>query len=99
MRLAHEGTPHCPRTAAGNIFGPTTPGRDLRIGEIRRRVQLGTEAVYRVLAVSNELAEVEVVKAPGLAPGQRFKFTVDAVCRMTVVVAPVDRADPPRELG
>jgi hypothetical protein len=39
--------------------------------------------------------EVEVVSAPGLIAGQRFRFALDAVAEMTVVAGPADegRAD------
>jgi hypothetical protein len=55
--------------------------------------------VYRVCGWTDELVEVEVVRAPGLRPGQRFNFELAAVCRMTPVVAPSDLTGlaPPRE--
>ena len=65
------------------------------MGEFRRRVHLGTTAVYRVCGWNDELAEVEVVQAPGLRRGQRFKFAVAAVRSMTVVLGPADSPDPP----
>jgi hypothetical protein len=34
--------------------------------------------------------EVEVVRAPGLRPGQRFQFALEAVRQMTVVAEPAD---------
>ncbi|MGH2884161.1 MAG: hypothetical protein ACRDPA_15955 [Solirubrobacteraceae bacterium] len=68
-----------------HIFGPVTEGTELKIGELRRRVHLGTEAIYRVCDWDEELAEVEVVQAPGLRPGQRFRFDVAAVRSMVVV--------------
>ena len=52
------------------------------------RPHLGTEAVYRVCDWNDELAEVEVVQAPGLRSGQRFMFDVAAVRSMARVVAP-----------
>jgi len=63
------------------------------VGEFRRRVHLGTAAVYRVCGWNDELAEVEVVQAPGLRRGQRFKFAVAAVRSMTVVLGPADASD------
>lgn len=67
------------------------------MGEFRRRVQFGTDAVYRVCGWNDELAEVEVVQAPGLRRGQRFKFTVAAVRSMAVVLGPADSSDPARK--
>ncbi|MFZ0089667.1 MAG: hypothetical protein WAL63_09190 [Solirubrobacteraceae bacterium] len=67
---------------------------ELRIGEIRRRVLLGSEAFYRVCGWTDELAEVEVVVAPGLRPGQRFKFDVAAVLRMDLTVEPANSTGP-----
>ena len=58
---------------------------ELTIGQLRRQVLLGTEAVYRVCALGAELVEVEVVSAPGLPPGRRFKFTRDAIEQMDLV--------------
>ena len=54
-------------------------------GELRGKTLLGTEAVYRVIALEGELVLVEVVSAPGLAPGDRFRFTLSAVEAMAVV--------------
>lgn len=71
------------------------PPTELRVGEFRRHVCLGTEAVYRVCDWDDELAEVEVVRAPGLRRGQRFKFDVAAVRGMTLVLAPGESAPRP----
>jgi hypothetical protein len=51
-------------------------------GELRRKALLRTAAVYRVVAVDGELVEVEVVEAPGLEPGERYRFTLAAVEEM-----------------
>jgi len=59
-----------------------------RVGELRRRTSLGSEAVYRVCRVQGELVEVEVVRAPGLSSGQHFTFTLGAVSAMEVVIDP-----------
>ena len=80
-----------------NIFGCVTAATELKVGEFRRRVSLGVEAVYRVCDWNDELAEVEVVRAPGLRRGQRFKFDVAAVRSMTVVAAPVESTPRPRK--
>jgi hypothetical protein len=60
-------------------------------------VHFGTEAVYRVCDWDDELAEVEVVKAPGLERGRRFKFDRATVANMMVVASPVDQAGPPAD--
>ncbi len=51
-------------------------------GQIRTLHKLGSEATYRVISISGELVEVEVIDAPGLKPGQRFKFASEAVAAM-----------------
>jgi hypothetical protein len=56
-------------------------------GELRSKILLGSEAVYRVLAVEDDLVLVEVVKAPGLEPGDQFRFTLDAIREMAIVGA------------
>lgn len=71
-----------------HIFGLAIATTELKTGELRRRVLLGTESIYRVCDWNDELAEVEVVQAPGLRRGQRFTFDVAAVRDMTVVVGP-----------
>jgi hypothetical protein len=50
-----------------------------------RATRLGSTATYRVREVHDGLVAVEVVKGPGLEPGQRFEFTADAVARMEPV--------------
>jgi hypothetical protein len=64
-------------------------GHELRIGQVRRQVLLGTEALYRVRKFGEELVEVEVVRAPGLRPGGTFSLKRDAVENMDLVVDPV----------
>jgi hypothetical protein len=49
---------------------------------------LGTEALYRICAVRDELVDVEVVHAPALRPGERFALTRDAVGAMDLVPRP-----------
>ncbi len=56
-----------------------------RVGELRQRVSLGSEAVYRVCRVERRFVEVEVVRAPGLGAGQRFRFAPEAVAKMGVI--------------
>jgi hypothetical protein len=55
------------------------------IGQLRRQVVLGTEAVYRVVGLTARSVQVEVVRAPGLTPGDRYMFTRAAVLRMDVL--------------
>jgi hypothetical protein len=55
------------------------------VGQLRRQVMLGTEAVYRICAFRDDLVEVEVVRAPGLETGLKFSFTRDAVGAMEPV--------------
>jgi hypothetical protein len=63
-------------------LGPVEPG------QIRRNRLLESEAVYRVVAVADDLVEVEVVQAQGLKKGQRFSFTHEAVAAMELAVVP-----------
>jgi hypothetical protein len=69
---------------------PLDPRKSLRkrpapppVGTLIRRVALGSEATYRVLSENRRGIEVEVVDAPGLAPGARFTFAIDDVVAMT----------------
>lgn len=66
------------------------------VGEYRRYVRLGTVAVYRVCGWEDEAVEVEVVSAPGLEPGLRFRFTAEAV-RAMVRLGPSDLGQIPEE--
>src|SRR5271163_2421106 len=78
----------------------------LSIGQLRRQISLGSEAVYRVSDVKPTSVKVEVVRAPGLTPGFRFALTPAAVLRMDLVdehgevvpdsLADMDRAAPRR---
>lgn len=61
-------------------------GHELTIGQVRRQVILGTEAVYRICGLGEELVEVEVVRAPGLPCGRRFNLTRSAVENMDLVL-------------
>jgi hypothetical protein len=49
------------------------------VGQFRRQIKLGSEAIYRVCARDRNYVHVEVVSAPGLRPGERFRFTRAAV--------------------
>lgn len=58
---------------------------DLRIGQLRRLVRLGTEAVYRVTGWTESSVLVTVVHAPGIEPGVTLTFTREAVTSMEVI--------------
>jgi hypothetical protein len=60
------------------------PDDDLVVGQLRRQRRLGSEAVYRVCDFSHQDVWVEVVRAPGLNPGEKFKFAREAVIAMDV---------------
>ena len=55
---------------------------DISPGSIWRRVKLGTDATYEVLAVDDEHVEVEVRQAPGLERGMRIRLRLAAVAAM-----------------
>jgi hypothetical protein len=57
----------------------------LNVGQLRRQIMLGSEAVYRVTAVGPALAELRVVQAPGLAVDRKFVFSRDAVLAMELL--------------
>jgi hypothetical protein len=76
-----------PLGAAADHTGnrPVMPSSDISVGQLRCQAALDSEAVYRVRGLHQGHVEVEVVHAPGLWAGQRFRFTVDAVAAMDVV--------------
>lgn len=53
--------------------------------QLRAHTMLGLEATYRVIDVSDEHALVEVVDAPGLHPGMRFRYDLGIVDEMRIV--------------
>jgi hypothetical protein len=57
----------------------------LEVGQLRRQVRLGSQAVYRVCAIEDAHVDVEVIDAPGLQRGQHFRFTRDALLEMEIV--------------
>lgn len=67
---------------------------ELRVGQLRRQLRLGSEAVYRITAVGSVLVELSVVRAPGLAADRTFVFSRDAVLAMEVV-GETDGGTPP----
>ncbi len=58
---------------------PITPGT------VWRQVKLGTEAVYEVLSVGEDVVDVTVRRAPGLAPGTRVRLSRAALEEMDPV--------------
>lgn len=60
----------------------------LAVGQHRRAARLGSEAVYRICKLDARYARVEVVDAPGLRPGQHFRFTRAEVEAMKLVRRP-----------
>jgi hypothetical protein len=55
--------------------------------QLREHVLLETRAVYRVIAVGDELVQVEVIEAPGLPAGHRLNLTRQAVSEMRLLTA------------
>jgi hypothetical protein len=53
--------------------------------QLRTHSLLGLDATYRVIDVTGKHALVEVVEAPGLHPGTRFRYDLEAVEGMRVV--------------
>jgi hypothetical protein len=49
---------------------------------------MGTSAVYRLEAIEDDHVRVAVVRAPGLAPGSRFRLTATAVEQMARIESP-----------
>jgi hypothetical protein len=66
---------------------------DVAPGQLRTKTLLGVEATYAVLAVDGDHAQVQVVDAPGLAPGLRFRLDRSAVAEMDVVDVRAEVAD------
>jgi hypothetical protein len=66
-------------------MGAAPAHEPLAPGQLRRRRQLGTEAVYRVLAVTGDMVRVEVIRAPGLTAGAEFRFSARDVTGMELV--------------
>jgi hypothetical protein len=92
---SRRGRTGFPAPTRATLAAPTskvavTPNKELRVGELRKQAILGSEAVYRVRDWNQTLVRVEVVRAPGLEPGQTFQFAVAAVAEMAVVLGPGD---------
>jgi hypothetical protein len=51
-------------------------------GQLLKNRALGTDAFYRVVGENSRGVEVEVIEAPGLAPGSRFTFSREHVLAM-----------------
>ena len=58
---------------------------NIRAGQFRRQTVLESRATYRVVDVEDASVLVEVVEAPGLTPGRRFRFSRESVSAMRVV--------------
>jgi len=61
----------------------------VKAGSVARHCLFADDGVYRVIRVLGELVEVEVVRAPGLVSGTRFRVTRAAVGRMALVGEPI----------
>lgn len=61
----------------------------VKAGSVARHCLFADDGVYRVIRVLGELVEVEVVRAPGLMSGMRFRVTQAAVGRMALVGEPI----------
>jgi len=61
------------------------PSHDLVAGQLRRHIRLESEATYRICAWNEHLVEVEVISAPGLRAGRRFRFRRELVEQMEIV--------------
>lgn len=57
---------------------------ELAAGQRRATTVLGTTARYRVVEVLDDLVRVEVISAPGLAPGTSLKLKADVLRRMAL---------------
>jgi hypothetical protein len=72
------------------------PRVEIPPGSVWSQVKLGTEAVYKVLAVDGDHVEVSVRSAPGMRPGVRMRLTTQAIRGMVRVDD--DEPKPPRHL-
>jgi hypothetical protein len=63
----------------GGVAAGCVVGRRMRripaAGEVLQRRMLGSEARYRVLETAPETVDVEVLAAPGLAPGTHLRLS------------------------
>jgi hypothetical protein len=64
-------------------------------GLVLRRAALGGSGTYRVLAARGAVVEVEVLEAPGLAPGTTLRLTTAAAAAM--LTASIDVVDAERQ--
>jgi hypothetical protein len=67
------------------VAGGSSGGAPPSPGQVVEQRKLRTRAVYRVLRVDGDHVDVEVIEAPGLAPGERYRFARASVEEMTVV--------------
>ena len=63
-------------------------------GRMLRQRALGSSALYRVIEQVEHGVRVEVVEAPGLAPGASFVFSEDAIAAMEVLYAESENSNP-----
>jgi hypothetical protein len=68
-------------TAMNSSHLPRAPA----VGQLLRTTRLGSDSVYRVSGFEGALVVLEVVDAPGLVSGSRFRFTGEAVAAMQAV--------------
>jgi hypothetical protein len=71
---------------------PGSSPSGLAVGDVLRHRLLESVATYRVVGRQGDLLELEVVDVPGLARGQRFRYTSAAIARMELVSPGADRA-------
>jgi len=64
--------------AAARALGRRLDAPRLAGGDVLRKRMLGTEARYRVLDAAPDTVEVEVLAAPGLAPGTHLRLSTAA---------------------
>jgi hypothetical protein len=74
-------------------MGVSQTGRVQRLplsrGLVLRRGVLGESGTYRVVAARGAVVDVEVVEAPGLAPGSSLRLTAAAAAAMLTASADV----------
>ncbi len=56
-----------------------------RSKRLLRHSVLGEESLYRVVSERGGIVELEVVRAPSLEPGDRYRLTAEAVREMAVI--------------
>jgi hypothetical protein len=59
--------------------------RDIPAGSVWRQEKLDTVAIYEVIASGEDIVEVAVRTAPGLAPGTRLRLSRASVDAMELI--------------